>query len=147
MDKTITEDFVSFEIAKLLKEKGFDSEDTGELGGLYSESCYEHGHGVKTQSGQEVGIIYDDLTNSELEHDEYLRPTIQTAMKWLREKGIIITITYTKCSMQTIGSQMMFGFNIQNVQGDLLSENTEVAYDSYEQPEMDAIKYTLENLI
>ena len=24
MDKTITEDFVSFEIAKLLKEKGFD---------------------------------------------------------------------------------------------------------------------------
>lgn len=147
MDKTITEDFVSFEVAKLLKGKGFDSEDAGELGGFYSESCYERGHGVKTQSGQEVGIVYDDLTNSELEHDEYLRPTLQTAMKWLRGKGIIITITYTRCSMQTIGSQMMFGFNIQNVQGDLLSENTEVAYGSYEQSEMDAIKYTLENLI
>lgn len=146
MDK-ITEDFVPFEVAKLLKEKGFDSEDTGELGGLYSESCYEPGQGVKTQSGQEVGIVYDDLTNSELEHDEYLRPTLQTAMKWLREKGIIITITYKRCLMQTIGSQMMFGFNIQNIQGDLLSENTEVAYCSYEQSEMDAIKYTLENLI
>lgn len=146
MDK-IKEDFVSFEVAKLLKEKGFDSEDTGDHGGFYSESCYEHGHGVKTQSGQEVGIVYDDLTNSELGHDEYLRPTLQTAMKWLREKGIIITITYTRCSMHILGSQMMFGFNIQNVQGDLLSENTEVAYDSYEQSEMDAIKYTLENLI
>ncbi len=143
----ITEDYVSFTTAKLLKEKGFDSEDTGELGGFYSESCYEHGHGVKTQSGQEVGIVYNDLTNSELEYDECLRPTLQIAMKWLRGKEIIITITYTRCSMQTIGAQMMFGFNIQNIQGDLLSKNTEVAYDSYEQSEMDAIKYTLENLI
>lgn len=30
----ITEDYVSFGIAKLLKEKGFDSEDIGRLGGL-----------------------------------------------------------------------------------------------------------------
>ena len=89
MNKTITEDFVSFEVSKLLKEKGFDSEDTGEHVGFYSE----------------------------------------------------------RCPMQTIGSQMMFGFNIQNVQGDLLSKNTKVAYDSYEHSEMDAIKYTLENLI
>lgn len=69
MDK-ITEDFVSFEVAKLLKEKGFDSEDTGDYGGFYSERCYEPGQGVKTQSGQEVGIVYDDLTNSELEHGQ-----------------------------------------------------------------------------
>ena len=143
----VTEDYVSFEVAKLLKEKGFDSESVGTHGGFYSERCYEPGQGVKTQSGQEVGIVYDDLTNSELDYDEYLRPTIQMAMKWLREKGIIITITYMMYSLHIIGSRMMFGFKVQNVQGELLLENTEVAYDSYEQSEMDAIKYSLENLI
>ena len=81
----ITEDYFSFEVAKLLKEKGFDSDEVGEHGGFYSERCYESGHGVKTKSGQEVGIVYDDLTNSELDYDEYLRPTLQMAMKWLRE--------------------------------------------------------------
>lgn len=80
----ITEDYVSYEVAKLLKENGFDSEEVGCLGGFYSDSCYESGHGIKTQSGQEVGIVYDGLTNSELEHDEYLRPTLQMACKWLR---------------------------------------------------------------
>ena len=90
----ITEDYVSYEIAKLLKEKGFDSDDVGCHGGFYSERCYESGHGIKTQSGQEVGIVYDDLTNSELDYDEYLRPTLQMAIKWLREvHNIDISIT------------------------------------------------------
>lgn len=95
----IKEDYVSFEIAKLLKEKGFDSDDVGCHGGFYSERCYEYGHGIKTQSGQEVGIVYDDLTNSELDYDEYLRPTIQMAMKWLREVHnihIAVNLTYSK---------------------------------------------------
>lgn len=78
------EDYVSFEVAKLLKENGFDSDEVGSLGGFYSESCYESGHGITTQSGQEVGIVYDDLKNFDLEYDEYLRPTLQMAVKWLR---------------------------------------------------------------
>ena len=44
----ITEDYVSFETAKLLKEKGFDSDEVGRLGGFYSERCYESGHGITT---------------------------------------------------------------------------------------------------
>lgn len=42
---------------------------------------------------------------------------------------------------------MMFGFNIQNIQGDLLGENTEVAYCSYEQAAIEGIEYVLNNLI
>ncbi len=142
-----TEDYVSFEVAKLLKEKGFDSEEVGSRDGFYSETAYESGHSIVTERGKEVGLVYDDLLNSELGHDEYLRPTLQMAMKWLREKDIIITIVYTRYSLQTIGSQLMFGFNIQNVRGQSLFENFDVAYDSYEQAEIDAIKYSLENLI
>jgi hypothetical protein len=95
----ITEDYASFETAKLLKEKGFDSDVVGCHGGFYSERCYESGYGIKTQSGQEIGIVYDDLTNSDLDYDEYLRPTLQMAIKWLREVHnihIAVNITYSE---------------------------------------------------
>ena len=136
----IKEDYVSFETAKLLKEKGFDADTEHDMWYVvenFSTGCHWNSCTYK------VG----DITR---EYDEkccIAMPTLQMAMKWLREKGIIITIVYMRYSLQTIGSQMMFGFNIQNTQGDMLAENIEVAYDSYEQAEKDAIKYSLENLI
>lgn len=91
----ITEDYVSFEVAKLLKEKGFDSEEVGCRDGFYSETAYESGHSIVTERGKEVGLVYDDLLNSELGHDEYLRPTLQMAMKWLREEHhLYVWISY-----------------------------------------------------
>ena len=147
----ITEDYVSFETAKLLKEKGFDSGEVGCLGGFYSEQCYESGRGVKTQSGQEVGIVYDDLRNSELEQDEYLRPTLQMAMKWLREEkhyyiqimldswaldshtGYYVVIQATDSDFEEMG-------DCTNKEGSLFFETPEEAAES-------AIRYCLENLI
>lgn len=131
----IEEDYVSFEIAKLLKEKGFD------------EIC-EYKYGVlNVDEGYVLQRFFKPIKNSELIDNAYTAPTHQMALKWLREKSIIITVVYTRYSLQTIGAQLMFGFNIQNVHGESLFENAEVAYDSYEQAEMDAIKYSLENLI
>jgi len=95
----IKEDYISFETAKLLKEKGFvGSGDIGSRCGFYSEKDYETGHGIITKTGREVGLVYDDLDNSELERYEYLRPTLQMAMKWLREdKNVDIEISvYSK---------------------------------------------------
>lgn len=67
MDKTITEDFVSFEIAKLLKEKGFNEPCRS----VYEEKILR----VNTMC---------DYFNSEL--SSYVcAPTHQMAMKWLRE--------------------------------------------------------------
>ena len=70
----ITEDYVSFAIAKLLKEKGFDC------------SC-EHqyincssGHPFLTDIRDDAGCYYK---NSEIGEDEYSAPTLQMAMKWL----------------------------------------------------------------
>lgn len=59
----ITEDYVSFETAKLLKEKGFDV------------NCYTH----YSSDGQNV--YYNYRTPS----DGINMPTLQMAMKWLRE--------------------------------------------------------------
>lgn len=144
----VTEDYVSFETAKLLKEKGFDSDGVGCLGGFYSERCYESGHGITTQSGQEVGIVYDDLTNSDLEYDEYLRPTLQMAMKWLREKhnqNITVKAHNNVARLKTI-----YYAEVQN-----LSEPAEKGFcvngctfkDTYEEAVEYAIRYCLENLI
>lgn len=145
----ITEDYVSFEIAKLLKYKGFDSDEVGCLGGFYSERCYESGYGIKTQSGQEVGIVYDDLTNSDLEYDEYLRPTIQMAMKWLREvKNYYIQVMLDSWAC---GGHLGYYVVIQKTDSDfemmLQDAVDEVFYQTYEEACEAAIKYCLENLV
>lgn len=146
MNTQITEDYVSFEVAKLLKEKGFDSDEVGDNGGFYSERCYESGHGVKTKSGQEVGIVYDDLTNSELDYDEYLRPTLQMAMKWLREvynQNIILDMI----SLDE-DCYVLWTFNVYcNKNYKIIWGTKQPKYDTYEEACGAAIKYCLTNLI
>ena len=70
----ITEDYVSFKTAKLLKEKGFDST---------CECFYDTEH-------NDIYIVngWTNTSNSQLEEREFLcysAPTLQMAMKWLRE--------------------------------------------------------------
>ena len=64
----ITEDYCSYELSKLLKEKGFD--------GL----CYTYyPRGVKDKYN--ISMLADNHNK----HSETSRPTLQMAMKWLRE--------------------------------------------------------------
>ena len=67
----ITEDFVSFNVAKLLKEKGFD------------ELCIfkYNSEGVRMKAG----VAIDEWQNSELDDDECSCVSHQMATKWLRE--------------------------------------------------------------
>ena len=76
----ITEDFVSFETARLLKEKGFD---------IYVRSYYQK-YEYKTK---EELITNDALWNYNISSFRYSAPTLQMAMKWLREvHKLFITI-------------------------------------------------------
>ena len=72
----IKEDYVSFEIAKLLKEKGFDI--------TLCNTCYKYNgkfcNNRKSMSGVDNMICYP-------------APTIQMAMKWMREKHCIFIAT------------------------------------------------------
>jgi hypothetical protein len=71
----ITEDYVSFNIAKLLKEKGFD-----EYCGYYSSDGEYWGYCTYNHKGK----------------DYISAPTLQMAMKWLREvHHITIGITFS----------------------------------------------------
>jgi hypothetical protein len=70
---TITEDYVSFETARLLKEKGFH------------EDC-------KCQYGKGGSISWTSCNNGNV--TTFARPTIQMTMKWLSEKhNLFIQIT------------------------------------------------------
>ena len=136
----LTEDYVSFEIAKLLKEKGFDA---------YCTQVYNIESGKNLESDfYTCKYVY----NSWLDKNEprlIAAPTLQLAMKWLRrEHGLHCSVDY----------DYVLGWYCQITN---LKETVEYDYEEMKHyhPEKDngfsspeeayevAIKYCLENLI
>lgn len=77
---TITEDYVSFETAKLLKEKGFNSK---------CNKCYAY---FADDEIRVLNLKYSKLAQLLIE-DRYPCVTLQMAMKYLREvHGLFISI-------------------------------------------------------
>ena len=123
----ITEDYVSFEVAKLLKEKGFDTE---------CDYLYVNGKLVKAQgfacNWNNGETLFTDYKN------ECSAPTLQMAMKWLREvHKIFLNINF-------IQEHFCFTYRIVH---DGVEEKFVVYSSTYEQACEAAIKYCLENLI
>jgi len=119
----ITEDYVSFEVAKLLKEKGFD------------ERCYK-----KYNSN---GDLFD---STEFTYGPKA-PTIQMAMKWLREIYDLHIIAYPwRANKEERAThwccQVYKSFNLLGYE-----KYTNETPKSYEEACEAAIKYSLENLI
>ena len=129
----IKEDYVSFEIAKLLKEKGFN------------EIC----RAAYTDDGK---FITHHNYYSQCK-DEYVAPTHQMAMKWLREKGFHInaSISYDyseDADGNIIDKRTFWLFEIfSSFGGDIIYTEEVNEYDSYEEAVEAALKYILENLI
>ena len=152
----ITEDYVNFETAKLLKEKGFD--ETCEM--FY---CKPHEGYLKNRKR-------DEWWNSDLRKDMTCTcPTIQMAMKWLREKhNILLVVDYEyECDTTPYFFKIYrLGKNgkpervaVKGVSYDKDNNATEHIvgyrdwerskgdYSTYEEACKAAIKYCLENLI
>lgn len=119
----ITEDYVSFEVAKLLKEKGFD----GICGTAYEIITSEHA--VEQSAISEWGKLC-----------QVKRPTLQMAMKWLREvHNIYISISHRLS--HNADNDVCFSFWINE------GKITDGEWLSYEEACENAIRYVLENLI
>ena len=117
----ITEDYVSFETAKLLKEKGFDIQGYASL---------------EVFGGNTYKVNGEWITPKE----DTIIPTLQMVMKWLREeKDIIIEPhhLYRKEWYALVSSENPLGISVK----------TTDSYSSYEEACEAAIKYCLENLI
>ena len=123
--KDMIEDYVSYETAKLLKERGFD----GECRDYYSTDGHFYSEDFKSDwnHGGEAIVIFS-------------APTLQMAMKWLREvHNIFIQVElYSKYDN--------YCFELFQNTHRLIIEHREV-YNSYEESCEAAIKYCLENLI
>lgn len=131
----ITEDYVSFETAKLLKEKGFD------------EPCLSFFWTEDT--GSDVEYCDRPFTNKQLYSGQILRPTLQMAMKWLREM-------HNKHCDVGYDIDLEWFFQIIDLKETVDYDYLETKYyhpengtgfKSYEQACEAAIKYCLENLI
>ena len=127
------EDFVNFELAKRLKEKGFSLEKTEIYGKFDSD-----------------GLFHPQLYFNYIETmdcNEIIAPTISQVLKWLREEKLIL-----------IGLSPMQEYDVEETiewcatvykadkQGGL-SLKEELYYESYEQSALAGIEYSLDNLI
>lgn len=136
----ITEDYVSLETAKLLREKGFD------------EICdFEYGV-PDVDKGYVLQKFYKPIKNSELIDTAYTAPTLQMAMKWiLYIKHYFIQIMLDSWAL---GNHLGYYVVIQDVNSDFEEvspcfddDPEKVFFDTYEEALQSAIKYTLEKLI
>lgn len=148
----ITEDYVSFETAKLLKEKGFDG------------ICY-HAYSFKNGNNKLIGaslviegsvVITAKDTNIAADYykeefgfdiEFYLAPTINMAIKWLREvHNQIIIIKYGNAGFVE-ESILQWWWELLNTKGELHACNIVDGNKSYEEACEDSILYVLKNLI
>ena len=135
----ITEDYCSYEVAKLLKEKGFIG--TGDVGcrcGLYVQN---------KDYPSEIGLAYDDLDNTELEWNECLRPTHQMAMKWLREVHKVLIVIDAYRADHWEGYIDSFEIDILHGASRIIVPHEIAIHTNYEEAVEAALKYSLENLI
>ena len=122
--KMITEDYVSFEAAKLLKDKGFE--------------CATHYYYDKD------GDLLFSAWSIGAGKNECSAPTLQMAMKWLREVHnihIAVIVAYHHIPRRYETHIM----KLENIDDFIL--HPQVDFDSYEEACEAAIKYCLENLI
>ena len=132
----LTEDYVSFEIAKLLKEKGFD----------------EHCTHIYNLNNQHL-LMADFYGIGSFIHNSYLNkerpelissPTLQMAINWLRENyslhiGVLVNYQYMPRKYEV---HIMHTEKYEDI-----VVNPGTNFDSNKEACEAAIKYCLENLI
>ena len=122
MEKT-TEDYCSYEIAKLIKENGFD----GEVSAFVEED----------------NTKYDYTLSGFIKAETLPCTTHQMAMKWLREKqGIIITVDYDED--EDCKDSERYGFTIYRKNERDVGVGT---HPTYEKAVEAALKYCLTYMI
>lgn len=134
--------YVSLEIAKLLKEAGFDWPCSHAI-------CCDSTHYPNLKEGDI--LEYNYLECSELIEEKkphmLLCPTLDIAQRWLREvKGIYICV---KANAAFINCKYFVTVNISDTKwGNVQDENKKtILYDTYEEAQEEGIKKVLEIIL
>ena len=130
----INEDFCSYEVSKLLEEKGFDEEietlitPSSMLYHLDENSVKREKH--TTTCNSKINMYMDDVSC----------PTHQMAMKWLREvHKLFITIDWT-------GYESEFGWTVQDMNDNIFRRFDET-HNTYEDVVEAALKFCLTEIL
>lgn len=151
----ITENYISFETAKLLKEKGF-GEWCSKCYGVavlhngaeisFDEECELKDEGRENEIEYvEGGRLYDcGCNNHEKDVKVWAAPTLWAVMKWLRELHRLCVVAKPYITEEGI----FYLFEIKEMNKDsVVNKKTKTGFDTYEEACEAAIKYCLENLI
>ena len=134
------EDFVTFELAKKLKEKGYPQRPD-----YFNYSSYYNWDGLrKIHSLNNASVWFDPNISRE---NIYFAPTISQVLKWLREeKNIVFGIS----PMQEMDCDYLgWCVTIYKVDdnGYGLSWQEELYYDTYESAAIAGIEYAVDNIL
>ena len=143
----MNEDFVNYEVAKKLKEKGYPQHiaDDAYIVDNYGEEDYQIGDRLP------IPLIPDYMA-------DVSAPRIDQVLKWLRkEKNLYITPTYITDSSMDAGLNICdewcyWSFSVINLNdGSTMYDDYErlsvIEYKTYEQAAFAGIEYVLNNLI
>lgn len=124
------EDFVTFELAKKLKEKGFPQSPD-----YFNYSSYYDWDGLrKIHSLSNASVWFDPNISRD---NIYFAPTISQVLKWLRkEKDYHVSIYYNG----------LYGYDVICISNEAFGGADET-YDTYEEAALAGIEYVLNNLI
>lgn len=122
----ITEDYCSYELSQLLKEKGF-------------EGVCEYAYSNKGN--------YFEIDRSNFDEVYCLRPTHQMAMKWLREVHKVLIVIDAYHADHWEGYIDSFEISIYHYASTIIVPNEIAHHTDYEKAVEAALKYTLEKLI
>ena len=134
----ITEDYVSFQTAKLLKEKGFD------------EPCQFLYFSKYKQDGDFVGN-FNAKKNSEINEASYSAPTLQVARKWIKEKyKRHIEVRITNNSISDMVNVIRYYWIIFDAETARWMDESTIyktdGFDTEEQAYESALRHILENI-
>jgi hypothetical protein len=123
IDNNTQEDYVDFENAKLLKEKGFDVP----VNTLYNEKGTDYFK----------GSLPNSLTNY------YSRPTIQLAVKWIYQNFKV----HIEILLEEDSPWNRFYFRAMKTGNYFSLSHSDEYFDTQQEAYQTAIQYTLKNLI
>lgn len=127
----ITEDYCSYEVSKLLKEKGFP------FCAVIGSAWVKEDNKI-TMHSEQVPITWCD-------ENQVLATTQALAMKWLREKkDLLIDISFVRYMDEP---RVLWSFAIFTIYDYSELKTDDKEYPTYEEAVEAALKYSLENLI
>lgn len=124
----ITEDYCSYEVSKLLKEKGFDWK------------CLAHWF-IGIDRNFSISVTPQNWNEVKTDLDWLSCPTHQMAMKWLRKKGIRICIDYNNMNGD------WYATIAKEYDGQMSERIRSEHFTLYEEAVEAALKYCLTELI